>query len=117
MTDYLDLKPGPFQESTIDGGLAKLVRIWEYLRELNEYGYGSGRLVTMKNGPAKTDNKKTDCSPSTATAIYMALDPRPVDLSKPYPLREPYNPPYDRRKPLTKPFLHPTHHLPTLHDN
>jgi hypothetical protein len=105
MTDYLDLKPGPFQESTIDGGLAKLVRIWEYLRELNEYGYGSGRLVTMKNGPAKTDNKKTDCSPFTATAIYMALDPRPVDLSKPYPLREPYDPRYDGGKPLTNLFF------------
>jgi hypothetical protein len=90
--DFLQFKPGPFQQSTIEGGLPKLVRIWERLRDLNEGGYGSGRLVDMKNGPGKTSNKKTSCSPFTATSIYMALDPRAVDVSKPYALEEPYDP-------------------------
>ncbi|HTO99377.1 MAG TPA: peptidoglycan-binding protein [Myxococcales bacterium] len=104
MSDYLDLKPGPFQQSTIAGGLPKLVRIWEYLRDLNEGGYGSGRLVKMKNGPDKTLNKKTDCSPFTATAIYMALDPREVDVKKPYDLKEPYDPRFNGGEELTKYF-------------
>lgn len=104
MSDYLDLKPGPFKQSTIVGGLPKLVRIWEYLRDLNEGGYGSGRLVQMKNGPGKTLNKKTDCSPFTATCIYMALDPREVDVGKPYDLKEPYDPRFDGGQVLTNRF-------------
>ncbi len=106
MTDYLDLKPGPFEQTTVQGGLAKLVRIWEYLRDLNEGGYGTGRLVQMKNGPDKTSNKKTDCSPFTATCIYMALDPREVDVSKAYQLEEPYDPRFDGGKVLTRRFYH-----------
>jgi len=30
-----DLGPGDFQPTSIEGGLPKLVRIWEHLRELN----------------------------------------------------------------------------------
>src|SRR2546430_4154963 len=83
MGDYLNLKPGPFQQTSIQGGLPKLVRIWKYLREKIAGGYGSGRLVSMKNGPTATGDK-TDCSPFTATVIYMALDPREVDVDQPF---------------------------------
>ncbi|MGZ6124247.1 MAG: hypothetical protein ACXWLR_04760, partial [Myxococcales bacterium] len=106
MGEYLDLKPGPFKPSTIVGGLPKLVRIWEYLRDLNEGGYGSGRLVSMKTGPTRTSNKKTDCSPFTATCIYMALDPRDVDVKKPYDLKEPYDPRFDGSEVLGSRFYH-----------
>jgi putative peptidoglycan binding protein len=104
MSDYLDLKPGPFQQSTVAGGLPKLVRIWEYLRDLNEGGYGSGILVGMKNGPGKSSNKMTSCSPFTATAINMALDARDVDVKKPYDLKEPYDPRFNGGEELTKYF-------------
>lgn len=106
MGDYLDLKPGDFQKTTVDGGLAKLVRIWEYLRELNTGGYGSGRLVSMTNAMKKTLSGRTDCSPFTATCIQMMLDPRPVDTSQPYALGEPYDPQYDGGKSLSHFFYY-----------
>ena len=37
---FEDLRPGDFQATSVDGGLAKLVRIWEHLRDLNTGGYG-----------------------------------------------------------------------------
>ncbi|HUJ29453.1 MAG TPA: hypothetical protein VLW85_25710, partial [Myxococcales bacterium] len=105
MVDYLDLKPGDFQKTTVDGGLAKLVRIWEYLRDLNTGGYGGGRLVSMTN-PMKKTGSKTDCSPFTATCIQMMLDPRQVDVSQPYSLTEPFDPKYDGGKTLSHFFYY-----------
>jgi peptidoglycan hydrolase-like protein with peptidoglycan-binding domain len=106
MGDYLQLEPGPFQKTSIQGGLSKLVRIWEYLRELNFAGYGAGRLVGMKHGPDATPNGKTSCSPFTATCLYMALDPREVDTSKAYDLKGPYDPLFDGGKVLTRYFYY-----------
>src|SRR5438105_7035550 len=100
---HMDLQPGPFEETAIQGGLPKLVRIWEFLREKNTGGYGGGVLVSMKNGPG-SGSKVTSCSPFTATAIYMALDPREVDTSKPYALEGPYDPRFDGGRPLSSYF-------------
>jgi len=92
---FEDLKPGDYQAASISGGLPKLLRIWEYLRKLNTGGYGGGRLVSMKNGPAKAGKGVTSCSPFTATAVYMALDPREVDTGQAYSLDGPYDPQFD----------------------
>ena len=62
-----DLKPGDFQPTSIDGGLPKLVRIWEHLRELNWGGYGGAVLVDVKDGLSKGKSGVTSCSPFTAT--------------------------------------------------
>ena len=95
-----DLKPGDFQPTSIDGGLPKLVRIWEHLRELNWGGYGGAVLVDVKDALSKGKSGVTSCSPFTATTIYMALDQRPSDPGQPWSLKEPYQPHFDGGKPL-----------------
>jgi len=77
-----DLGPGDFQPTSIEGGLPKLVRIWEHLRELNWGGYGGAVLVDVKGAVSKGKSGVTSCSPFTATSIYMALDPRPFESSR-----------------------------------
>ena len=99
-----DLQPGDYQPGNIDGGLPKLVRIWEYLRELNEGGYGDSVLADIKGVMQAGPRKVTSCSPFTATAIYMALDSRPVDTSQPYSLKGPYEPLWNGGKPMTGAF-------------
>jgi hypothetical protein len=92
---YEDLVPGDFPERQVEGGLPQLLRIWEYLRGLNKGGYGSGVLVTIKGSTSHSASGVTSCSPFTATCIMMALDTRPVDVSQPYALAEPYEPPLE----------------------
>jgi peptidoglycan hydrolase-like protein with peptidoglycan-binding domain len=107
-----DLQPGDFKKTTIDGGLAKLVRIWEYLRDLNEGGYGSGVLADVKDPtqakPFLLAGKVTSCSPFTATCVYMALDPRPVDTTQKFSLKGPFQPQFDGGRPLG-PFFYRMH--------
>jgi len=95
-----DLGPGDFQPTSIEGGLPKLVRIWEHLRELNWGGYGGAVLVDVKGAVSKGKSGVTSCSPFTATSIYMALDPRPFDPGQPWSAKEPYEPLFDGGKPL-----------------
>jgi hypothetical protein len=95
-----DLEPGDFQPTTLEGGLPKLVRIWEHLRDLNTGGYGGAVLVDVKNATSKGKSGVTSCSPFTGTCIYMALDPRPFDSGQPWSLKEPYEPLFDGGKPL-----------------
>ncbi len=107
-----DLQPGDFKKTSVDGGLAKLVRIWEYLRDLNEGGYGSGVLADVKD-PAEAKpfllaGKVTSCSPFTATCVYMALDPRPVDTTQEFSLKGPFLPQFDGGRPLG-PFFYRLH--------
>jgi len=95
-----ELQPGDFQATSIEGGLPKMVRIWEHLRELNVGGYGGAVLVDVKDAISKGKNGVTSCSPFTATCIYMAIDPRPFDPGQPWSLKEPYQPVFDGGKPL-----------------
>jgi peptidoglycan hydrolase-like protein with peptidoglycan-binding domain len=95
-----DLEPGNFQPTSVDGGLPKLVRIWEHLRDLNTGGYGGAVLVDVKDAISKGSKGVTSCSPFTGTCIYMALDPRPFNAAQPWSLKEPYEPVFDGGKPL-----------------
>ena len=97
---FEELVPGDFQPTSVDGGLPKLVRIWEYLRDLNTGGYGGAVLVDVKDAISKGHNGVTSCSPFTGTCIYMALDPRPFNAAQPWSLKEPYEPIFDGGKPL-----------------
>jgi len=100
MATFDELVPGDFQPTSVDGGLPKLVRIWEYLRDLNTGGYGGAVLVDVKDAISKGHNGVTSCSPFTGTCIYMALDPRPFDAAQPWSLKGPYEPLFDGGKPL-----------------
>jgi peptidoglycan hydrolase-like protein with peptidoglycan-binding domain len=100
--NYESLVAGDFQKTTFDGGLEKLVKIWEALRELNTGGYGSGILVTIGDWHPAYGGGKTDCSPFTATAIAMALDP---DFTPGTP-KDKYAPVFDGGQPLGKRFYH-----------
>lgn len=97
---FEDLQPGDFKATSIEGGLAKLVRIWEHLRDLNVGGYGGAVLVDVKNAVTKGKTGVTSCSPFTATCIYMALDSRPFDPGQPWSTKEPYQPLFDGGRPL-----------------
>src|SRR5439155_11343648 len=97
---FEDLQPGDFQATSVEGGLAKLVRIWEHLRDLNTGGYGGAVLVDVKGALSKGKSGVTSCSPFTATCIYMALDARPFDPGQPWSLKEPYEPLFDGGQPL-----------------
>jgi len=99
-----DLEPGNFQPTSVDGGLPKLVRIWEHLRDLNTGGYGGAVLVDVKDAISKGNKGVTSCSPFTGTCIYMALDPRPFNAAQPWSLKEPYEPVFDGGKPLDVSF-------------
>ena len=101
---FEDLEPGDFQPASIDGGLPKLVRIWEHLRDLNSGGYGGAVLVDVKNATSKGKSGVTSCSPFTATCIYMALDARPFDPGSPWQPKEPYEPVFDGGNPLDANF-------------
>ncbi|HYV65963.1 MAG TPA: peptidoglycan-binding domain-containing protein [Myxococcales bacterium] len=101
---FEDLEPGDFQPASIDGGLPKLVRIWEHLRDLNTGGYGGAVLVDVKNATSKGKSGVTSCSPFTATCIYMALDGRPFDPGSPWEPKEPYEPIFDGGNPLDANF-------------
>ncbi len=97
---FTDLQPGDFAQASIDGGLPKLVRIWEYLRKLNKGGYGSAVLVQLGQFTKPSKDGVTSCSPFTATALCMALDPRPFDPAQPYSLEGPYKPVFDGGTPV-----------------
>ena len=97
---FEELVPGDFQPTSVDGGLPKLVRIWEYLRDLNTGGYGGAVLVDVKDAISNGHNGVTSCSPFSGTCIYMALDPRPFNAAQPWSLKEPYEPIFDGGKPL-----------------
>ena len=92
---FEDLTPGEFKQARVEGGLPKLIRIWDYLRVLNKGGYGGATLVQIKNTTQRSPVGVTSCSPFTATVLLMALDPRPVDVGSPYALPEPYEPQFD----------------------
>ena len=64
---FEDLQAGDFQATSVDGGLAKLVRIWEHLRDLNTGGYGGAVLVDVKNATSKGKSGVTSCSPPAST--------------------------------------------------
>jgi len=83
---FTDLQPGQFAATSIEGGLPKLVRIWEDLRRLNKGGYGGAVLVQLGDFTKASAEGVTSCSPFTCTAICMALDPRSVDVGQPYTL-------------------------------
>ena len=53
---FTDLQPGQFAAASIEGGLPKLVRIWEDLRRLNKGGYGQKSYIIMANVPYPVDN-------------------------------------------------------------
>ena len=100
--NFDSLVPGDFAKTTFDGGLEKLVKIWEALRDINTGGYGSGILVNIGDWHPAYGGGKTDCSPFTATAIAMALDP---DFTPGTP-KDKYAPLFDGGQPLGKRFYH-----------
>jgi len=97
---FTDLQPGQFAATSIEGGLPKLVRIWEELRRLNKGGYGGAVLVQLGDFTKASAEGVTSCSPFTCTAICMALDPRSVDVGQPYTLGAPYKPAFDGGRPV-----------------
>jgi putative peptidoglycan binding protein len=101
---FTDLQPGQFATTSIEGGLPKLVRIWEKLRKLNKGGYGSAVLVPLGDFTKASPEGVTSCSPFTCTALCMALDARPVDVGQPYALEAPYKPVFDGGRPVDRYF-------------
>ena len=96
-----DLQPGNFQPTSIDGGLAKLVRIRKHLRDLNVGGYGGAVLVDVKGAITKGKSGVTSCSPFTATCIYMALAFAALLIpAQPWSPKEPYQPVFYGGRPL-----------------
>ncbi len=78
-------KPKPFVPPKLDyaptkipGGLPKLLAVWEHLRARNKDGYmaGVGAIIAnVKDHRSLRVCHATTCTPFTATAIAVALDP------------------------------------------
>ena len=67
-----DFEPKPTLPT---GGLERMIQIWEASRDANSGGYGSGVLQHISNWGAPSPQRKTSCSPFTATCIGMMFDP------------------------------------------
>lgn len=77
---FADMASWKPQETVFQGGLPRMLKIWETLRENNQHGYGSNFLANMpqwnwgwKKG--KGQPSITSCSPFTGAVMGMMLDP------------------------------------------
>lgn len=57
------------------GGLDRMIRIWEALRDANTGGYGDSVLRQISGWGKPSPRNITSCSPFTATCIGMMFDP------------------------------------------
>ncbi len=67
-----DFDPKPTRPT---GGLDRMVRIWEALRDSNTGGYGDSVLRQISGWGKPSPRHITSCSPFTATCIGMMFDP------------------------------------------
>lgn len=99
------------QPTVFTGGIPKLLKCFEHLRELDTEGYRSGSVLTRVEGWGVKVDKATTCSPFTATVFGMLFDTRETVGEEPY--KPIYNVTKDRTAPLPSTFymLHQVAHV------